>query len=61
MTKKKEQTEGKPFTRETLAEYLSVTPQTIRAYEKQGKIKSFRVGRRILYDYQKTIEAIRNL
>ena len=30
------------------AEVLNVTPQTIRAYIKQGKIKSQRIGRPIL-------------
>ena len=30
------------------AEALNVTPQTIRAYIKQGKIKSQRIGRPIL-------------
>ena len=30
------------------AQALKVTPQTIRAYIKQGKIKSQRIGRHIL-------------
>ena len=30
------------------AQALKVTPQTIRAYSKQGKIKSQRIGRPIL-------------
>jgi len=31
-----------------VAEALQVTPQTVRAYIKQGKIKSQRIGRPIL-------------
>ena len=60
MMKEQSTTEGKPFTRETLAEYLSVTPQTVAHYEQRGIIKGFRMGRRILYDYEETINSIKN-
>ena len=36
------------YTISETAEALNVTPQTIRAYIKQGKIKSQRIGRPIL-------------
>lgn len=36
------------YTIQETAEALKVTPQTIRAYIKQGKLKSQRIGRPIL-------------
>ncbi|MBQ8153824.1 MAG: helix-turn-helix domain-containing protein [Prevotella sp.] len=38
-----------PLTRQELAEYLHVTPQTISRYVKQGRIKYFTLGRRKLF------------
>lgn len=39
----------KPMTRRELAEFLSVTPQTITRYEKQGRIKSIKLGGKKLF------------
>lgn len=51
MAKKQTKFEGsKPFTRESLAEFLSVSTQTIAQYEKRGLIKGVKLGRRIFYD-----------
>lgn len=51
MAKKQAKNEGnKPFTRDTLAEFLSVSTQTVANYEKQGLIKGVKLGRRIFYD-----------
>lgn len=51
MAKKQAKFEGnKPFTRDTLAEFLSVSTQTIAQYEKRGLIKGVKLGRRIFYD-----------
>lgn len=36
------------YTVQETAEELNVTPQTVRSYIKQGKIKSQRIGRPIL-------------
>lgn len=51
MAKRETKAEGsKPFTRETLAEFLSVSTQTISLYEKRGLLKGVKLGRRIFYD-----------
>ena len=41
------------------AEALKVTPQTIRAYIKQGKIKSQRIGRPILITEKNLMEFLK--
>jgi len=43
-----------------VAEALQVTPQTVRAYIKQGKIKSQRIGRPILIT-EKNLKEFLNL
>lgn len=37
------------YSRKEVAEILKVTPKTLISYTKQGRIKSHRIGRRILY------------
>ena len=39
----------KPMTRRKLAEFLSVTPQTISRYEREGRIKSIKLGGKKLF------------
>jgi excisionase family DNA binding protein len=39
----------KPMTRRELAEFLSVTPQTISRYEREGRIKSIKLGGKKLF------------
>ena len=38
------------LTRKDIAEGLKITLPTLRAWTKSGKIKAYRIGRRILYD-----------
>lgn len=46
------------YTVQETAEELNVTPQTVRSYIKQGKIKSQRIGRPILITEQNLKEFI---
>ncbi len=49
------------LTASELAKRLNVTPPTIHAWHRQGKIPCLRAGRRpVLFDYEAVVEALRD-
>lgn len=51
----------KLLTRKEAAHYLSITLPTLGLYTKQGRLRGYRVGRRILYRRSELISCLRPL
>lgn len=48
----------KPFTEPEAAEYLSVSPQTLKRWREKGKIPFIKIGASIRYDLDEVIKAL---
>ncbi len=50
----------KLITRHDLADYLGVSPRTLRNYELSGKLKSLRIGKKKYYVKEDIKQLVRN-
>lgn len=50
----------KLITRVDLADYLGVSPRTLRNYELSGKLKSLRIGKKKYYAKEDVKQLVRN-
>lgn len=48
----------KLLTREEASKFLNITLATLNTYTKQGKIKSYRIGSRVIYKTEDLLEAL---